>query len=223
MSLSVDAPGAGLAPCRYRREWEAIASLPVMAAAQPRGEEWPVAALNIAEAPEVELSFVVQRAQRPAPVELLAVTARDHADRPGKSLLPPVGLTEALGVRGVRTPFDAAVGATAQELAVMAPAETAPFGLAIASRLSAHDTGESSLVVVSGAQFTMVRAVRAPLHGALLQGTNLRFSLHIAHFCARAGHNTLPVRGAPRSSAAPRTHAHQQAAHKELDSAPTPT
>jgi hypothetical protein len=76
----------------------------------------------------------------------------------------------------------------------MAPAETAPFGLAIASRLSTDDAGESSLVVVSGAQFAMVRAVGAPLHDALLQAVDRTSSLHMSYFCAPAGRETSSVR-----------------------------
>jgi hypothetical protein len=99
-----------------------------------------------------------------------------------------MGLTEPLGVCGVRTPLDAAVGATAQELAVVAPAETTPFGLAITSRLSADNAGESSLVVVSGAQIAVVRAVGAPLHDALLEVLGRTFPLHTRHFHGRTGH-----------------------------------
>jgi hypothetical protein len=166
---SVDAPCAGLTPRCYWRKWEAFASLPVVAAAQRRREEWPVAALDCAEAPAVELALVMQRAQPSALAELLSVTAGNHAYRPGESLLSPMCLTEPFGVRSVRAALDAAVGAAAQELAVVASAETAALGLAIASRLSTDNASESSFVVVSSAQLAVVRAVAAPRNDAPLR------------------------------------------------------
>src|SRR5919198_4807858 len=98
-----------------------------------------ITAIDRAHASKVELALVVQSAQSAPLVELLSITAANQAHRASEPLLSPMGLTEPLRVHRVPTTADDAIGATTQELSVMAPAQAPPFRLLTTVGLGTHD------------------------------------------------------------------------------------
>jgi hypothetical protein len=134
---AIGAARARFAPRGDGSDRYSFAPLTVMAAAQARGRQWAAAPFDGAEAPGIQVVLVVQRAQ-PAPlVDLLSLAALDDADRAGETLLPPMGLAEASGVSRVRAVIDAAIGAPAQELPVLATAQPTSLRLLATSGLRA--------------------------------------------------------------------------------------